>query len=90
MAIQSLAVWLFSGREAATAQWASRPPRPLRPGGAPPLAYAARQKGVPPRAYLWQGPGFYTLLIRATLALYDTVGAYGYQRREGKIATFPF
>jgi len=36
------------------------PPRPLRPGGAPPLAYAARQKGVPPRAYLWQGPGFYT------------------------------
>ena len=30
------------------------------------------------------------LLIRATLALYDTVGAYGYQRREGKIATFPF
>ncbi len=26
------------------------------------------------------------LLIRATLALYDTVGAYGYQRREGKIA----
>ena len=55
VAIQSLAVWLFSGREAATAQWASRPPRPLRPGGAPPLAYAARQKGVPPRAYLWQG-----------------------------------
>ena len=31
------------------------PPRPLRPGGAPPLAYAARQKGVPPRAYLGQG-----------------------------------
>ena len=29
------------------------------------------------------------LLIRATLALYDTVGAYGYQRREGKIATNP-
>ena len=24
------------------------------------MAYAARQKGVPPRAYLWQGPGFYT------------------------------
>ena len=30
------------------------------------------------------------LLIRATQALYDTVGAYGYQRREGEIATFPF
>ena len=30
------------------------------------------------------------LLIRATQALYDTVGAHGYQRREGKIATFPF
>ena len=30
------------------------------------------------------------LLIRATQALYDTVGASGYLRREGKIATFPF
>ena len=30
------------------------------------------------------------LLIRATQALYDTAGAHGYQRREGKIATFPF
>ena len=30
------------------------------------------------------------LLIRATQALYDTVGAHGYQRRDGKIATFPF
>ena len=30
------------------------------------------------------------LLIRATQALYDTVGAHGYRRREGKIATFPF
>ena len=25
------------------------------------MAYAARQKGVPPRAYLWQGPGFHTM-----------------------------
>ena len=30
------------------------------------------------------------LLIRATQALYDSVGAHGYQRRDGKIATFPF
>ena len=28
------------------------------------MAYAARQKGVPPRAYLWQGPGFYTAYPR--------------------------
>ena len=27
------------------------------------MAYAARQKGVPPRAYLWQGPGFYTIKL---------------------------
>ena len=30
------------------------------------------------------------LLIRATQALYDSVGAHGYQRRDGKLATFPF
>ena len=26
----------------------------------------------------------------AHAALYDTAGAHGYQRRDGKIATFPF
>ena len=26
----------------------------------------------------------------AAVALYDTAGAHGYQRRERKIATFPF
>ena len=36
------------------------PPRPLQPGGAPPLACTTRQKGVPLGACLDQGPGFYT------------------------------
>ena len=36
------------------------PPRPLQPGGAPPLACTTRQKGVPLGACLGQGPGFYT------------------------------
>ena len=36
------------------------PPRPLPPGGAPPLACTTRQKGVPLGACLGQGPGFYT------------------------------
>ena len=40
------------------------PPRPLQPGGAPPLACTTRQKGVPLGACLDQGPGFYTEAAR--------------------------
>ena len=40
------------------------PPRPLQPGGAPPLACTTRQKGVPLGACLDQGPGFYTGPLR--------------------------
>ena len=50
--LSALAVWLF-GREAATVQWASRLRARSPREGAPPLACATRQKGVP----LWGLPG---------------------------------
>ena len=59
--------------------------------GSDPLQVHPSQSGSPSVATVTekQKQGV-LLLIRATQALYDTAGAHGYQRREGKIATFPF
>ena len=81
-------------KEMATTPGTSHPPGRSGRGGAAKNTRAARlatRSGSPSVAAVTEKPKQgVLLLIRATLALYDTVGAYGYQRREGKIATFPF
>ena len=54
-------------------------------------ARLAKRPGSPSVAAVTEKPGLgVLLLIGATQALYDAASAYGYQRRDVKVATSPF